>query len=105
MKSQKSSWLLNKLVVVYWSDACSCDGWDTVDSYLNHTPMLCRTAGLLLTSNKDYVTIVSTETLNRQLNQAMSIPRAWVTRIQYIPDLLDEPKKKSSKKKSGKVKA
>ena len=99
MKKDSENFLLRKVVVVYWNDAASCDGWDSFSSYEQHTPMKCRTSGFLLESNKNYVTIISTESVHRQLNQAMSIPRAWVTRIQYIPDLLEEPKKKTSGKK------
>ena len=86
---------LKKIVVVYWSDAASSDGWDSIESYLEHTPIVCRTAGFLLTSTKNYVTIASTESTHGQLNQAMSIPRTWIHKMIEVPDLLKEPKNKA----------
>ena len=100
-RGKSGKFKLNKLVVVYWKDACSCDGWDSINSYLDHTPMECRTAGFLLESNKDYVTIAGTESAHRSLNQAMSIPKAWISKLIVVEDLSP---KKPSKKKVGKKK-
>ena len=89
---------LKKIVVVYWSDAASSDGWDSIESYLEHAPIVCRTAGFLLTSTKNYVTIASTESTHGQLNQAMSIPRTWIHKMIEVPSLLEGLKNKAIQK-------
>lgn len=101
MKSQKpkSNWQLNKLVIVYWDDACSMEGWEPIEVYKEHGPMSCRSVGFLLTSDSNRVTLSGTESEHGQLNQAMSIPRAWISRIQVVEDLLVSPKKSSTLKK------
>ena len=89
---------LNKVVVVYWKDACSTEGWDSIDSYLDHTPIDVVTCGFLLTSPPDYVTVTTTQSSHKQINQAMSIPKAWISKVVTLEDMLVEPKKKPSKK-------
>ena len=104
----KEKFPLNKVVVVYWKDAASTDNWDSLENYLEHTPIDAITAGFLLASNKDYVTIATTQSSHGQLNQAMSIPRTWIHKVVEIPELLKEsskPKGLAKKKSTPKNKA
>ena len=91
---------LKKLVIVEWSDACTVDSWASKEEYLDHTPSPCLSAGFLLSNKKDYVTIVTTQSLFGGINQAIAIPKPWVVSIKPFNSLFNPNSAPAHGKKS-----
>ena len=88
MAVEKKFKLLNQIVVVHWKDATTVGGWNTRSAYLDHRPSSIVTVGFLLKKTKREITVVTTQdTSSGDYNQAISIPRSWVTSIRRVAGL------------------
>ena len=80
----KQGFALNKLVEVEWRDACGIGGWREVSVCAKLTPEPCKTAGYLLKRTKKEIIIALSQSEQHDINQCISIPTAWVTRVRRL---------------------
>jgi len=76
------------LVLVTWVDCTTFRGWHSVEESLKFTPDEVETAGFLLSEEEaGYLRItasLSGKDGNLTLLDAMTIPRAWVTKVEVL---------------------
>lgn len=88
MAVEKKFKLLNQIVIVHWKDATTVGGWNTRSAYLDHRPSSIVTVGFLLKKTKSEVTVVTTQATGYDdYNQAITIPRPWITSIKRVAGL------------------
>lgn len=83
-KKKKNNFVLDSLVEVEWHDACGKSNWCDISEYEDHAPILCKTAGYLVSKTTDKITIALTQAENQDVNQAISIPAGWIRKIRTL---------------------
>lgn len=70
------------LELVVWVDACSDDGWSTIDHALAQEPAECVSVGIVLKETPQFLTLVGTfNVVHDEVNQAGAI---WTIPISSI---------------------
>ena len=76
---------LNKPPIeVYWSDACSSVGWETLEDCKLLKPMECKTVGYLVQKTNEALTIALTQSIDGGVNGAIAIPTKWIKKIRTL---------------------
>jgi hypothetical protein len=86
MKDKKPSpGPISTIVEVYWFDAHSRGGWDSVESYLEHDIAPVVTVGYLLRETKKSITITQTQGIEQNdVNGAIAIPLSWIVKKKVL---------------------
>jgi hypothetical protein len=72
------------MVEVEWQDACSENGWARREEYRERTPMSIRSIGFLAHRDKSRLVIVQSHSAGDRLNDSLTIPAPWVTRVRRL---------------------
>ena len=75
---------LTKIVEVSWYDANGRGGWADRQDYESHGPAKIISVGYLLKRTKKFITLVGSQGEGDDVNQAMSIPMPWCSKIRII---------------------
>lgn len=55
-----------------------------ISVYEAHTTANCKTVGYLLKNTREEITVVLSQCDNEDLNQCITIPKAWVRKIKVL---------------------
>ena len=68
-------------VEVEWEDAASHSGWLDVPKPGEVTPLMVRSTGYLVQSDKRGITLAQSITSHDKLGDILRIPRVWVRKV------------------------
>lgn len=78
-------WPISRIVEIHWKDACGRGGWGSVQEYMQHSTASVMTVGYLLKDESDQVTVCTSQGIDiDDVNQAISIPKAWVKSMKVL---------------------
>lgn len=91
------------VVQIIWQDANGHSGWAPRKEYEELAPEPIMTVGCLLREDKDSITLVSSQS-EYSCNQAIAIPKAWITARKTLAQLdnLGRDVSRSKARKPGK---
>jgi hypothetical protein len=73
----------NKIVFIEWMDHYEDSGWIDSETY-NAKPYMCETIGFLIKETKDYYSITTTMTQDKQAGNVMNIMKKFIKQFYYV---------------------
>ena len=73
-----------KIVEVEWEDSCTEGGWQRKGIAKEHTVSKCKTAGYLLSKNKERVVISQSMSDTGNVAEQIAIPRKCINSIKEL---------------------
>ena len=94
-------WMSGKVVQIIWYDANGTSGWDSREVYAELLPETVMTVGVVIGRDKHQVRVALSQS-ERSINQAISIPTAWIESERMLArlDNLGRPVVKSATSKT-----
>lgn len=71
-------------VVVDWIDSCSSGRWNDISVYQQIDPLVCKSTGWVVRSDKKVMTLVQSIGKNGTMADSITIPRVCIKRVRRL---------------------